>query len=229
LATIAKYLYEKVFSVYLEIIELTQGIDEKTQVFPGSPNPKILKWSNFAVNGYDSELIFTSTHVGTHIDSPAHFCNNGIPVDKIPLSRLVVFNKTKVLEIKKRNNDIIGVDDLKAFDINNNDTILINTGWSSNRFSDNYFKNNPGLSKQASEYLSDLQINLVGIDSPNIDPAIDENFNAHKVLSARNIPIIENLVNLDKIKGNSNFIFIALPLNLKGCSGSPIRAIAIIE
>jgi arylformamidase len=167
--------------------------------------------------------------VGTHIDSPAHFCNNGISVDMIPLSKLIVFNKTKILEIKKKNSNIIEINDLKGFDINNNDTVLINTGWSSNRFNENYFKNSPGLSKQAAEYLSELQINLVGIDSPNIDPATDENFSAHKVLSAKSIPIIENLINLDKIRGINDFVFISLPLRLKGCSGSPIRAIAVTK
>ena len=48
---------------YLEIIDLTQEIDENTQVFPGSSNLKILKWSNDIIDGYDSEMIFTSTHI----------------------------------------------------------------------------------------------------------------------------------------------------------------------
>jgi arylformamidase len=203
-------------------------MNEKTQVFPGSSNLKILKWSNYELHGYDSEMIFSSTHLGTHIDAPIHFSPSGESVEKIPLKKIVILDNTKVLKIIKNDNENIDINDINKYDIKKNDTILICTGWSSNRFKDKYFKKNPGLSKQAAEYLTDLEINLVGIDTPNIDPASDKKFNSHKIFSTKGIPIIENLINLDKI-GRDNFIFVALPLKLKNCSGSPIRAIALIN
>ena len=201
---------------------------ESTQVFPGSPNLKILKWSNYDLHQYDSEVIFTSTHLGTHMDAPIHFASSGEPVEGIPLKKTVVLDNTRVLKIIKNDHEYIGVNEIKKYNIEKNDTVLINTGWSSNKLKDKYFKKNPGLSKMAAEYLSDLGINLVGIDSPSIDPALDKEFSSHKVFSSKSIPIVENLVNLDKIK-KDNFIFIALPLKLKNCSGSPVRAVAIIK
>ena len=39
---------------------------------------------------------------------------------------------------------------------------------------------------------------------------------------------IENLINLDKLLLRKEFTFMALQLKLKNCSGSPIRALAII-
>lgn len=201
---------------------------ESTQVFPGSPNLKILKWSNYDLHQYDSEVIFTSTHLGTHMDAPIHFASGGEPVEGIPLKKTVVLDNTRVLKIIKNDHEYIGVNEIKKYNIEKNDTVLINTGWSSNKLKDKYFKKNPGLSKMAAEYLSDLGINLVGIDSPSIDPALDKEFSSHKVFSSKSIPIVENLVNLDKIK-KDNFIFIALPLKLKNCSGSPVRAVAIIK
>ena len=89
-----------------------------------------------------------------------------------------------------------------------------------------YFTNSPGLSKAAAKYLAEIKINLVGIDSPNIDPATDEDFGSHRIFSENNILILENLMNLDKLL-NKRFTLIALHLKLKNCSGSPIRAIAI--
>jgi arylformamidase len=201
---------------------------ESTQVFPGSPNLKILKWSNYDLHQYDSEVIFTSTHLGTHMDAPIHFASGGESVEGIPLKKTVVLDNTRVLKIIKNDHEYIGVNEIKKYNIEKNDTVLINTGWSSNKLKDKYFKKNPGLSKMAAEYLSDLGINLVGIDSPSIDPALDKEFSSHKVFSSKSIPIVENLVNLDKIK-KDNFIFIALPLKLKNCSGSPVRAVAIIK
>lgn len=212
----------------MKIIDLTQEMDENTQVFPGSSNLKILKWSSYIMHGYDSEMIFTSTHIGTHIDAPVHFNPSGESVEKIPLKKIVILDNAKVLKIKKNDDENINVDEIKKFDIKKNDTILIYTGWSTNRFKDKYFKKNPGLSKLAAEHLTELEINLIGIDSPNIDPALDKKFNSHIIFSAKNIPIIENLINLDKIN-KDNFIFIALPMKLKNCSGSPIRAIALIK
>lgn len=44
----------------------------------------------------------------------------------------------------------------------------------------------------------------------------------------RNILIIENLINLNKI-GEKKFYFIGLPLKIKGATGSPIRAVAITK
>jgi arylformamidase len=42
------------------------------------------------------------------------------------------------------------------------------------------------------------------------------------------VPIIENLVNLDQI-GQARFTFIGLPLRIKGNTGSPIRAVAVLD
>ncbi len=212
----------------MRILDLTQKINENTQVFPGTPNLKILKWSNYEMHEYDSEMIFASTHLGTHIDSPIHFNPTGESVEKIPLEKIVILDNTKVLRIIKNDDEVIGVDELKTYNIKKNDTLLIYTGWSSNRLKDKYFKKNPGLSEQAAEHLANLEINLVGIDCPNIDPAWDIKFKSHKIFSAKSIPIVENLINLDKIS-KDNFIFIALPLKLENCSGSPIRAIALIS
>jgi len=212
----------------MNIIDLSQELDENTQVFPGDPNLKLLQWSNYTIQGYKSETIFTTSHIGTHIDAPSHFNPDGISVEKIPLEKTVILSKAKVLRIKKDDDEKIEPKDLKEFDIVQNDTLLIYTGWSLNRQKDNYFKNNPGLSKLGADYLAELKINLIGIDSPNIDPAIDKEFSAHRIFSIKNIPIIENLINLDKINQES-FIFIALPLKLKYSSGSPVRAIALIN
>ena len=210
----------------MQIIDLTQEIDEHIQVFPGSPKVSLLQWSNFESHKFASEVIFCSTHVGTHIDAPYHFKSTGNTIDKISLKRLIVKEKIKVLKIEKEDDEEIEISDLKNYEIRENDSILINTNWSKYKHMNKYFTNSPGLSKAAAKYLSEIKINLVGIDSPNIDPATDEDFSSHKIFSENNILILENLMNLDKLL-NKRFIFIALPLKLKNCSGSPIRAVAI--
>jgi len=212
----------------LQIVDLTQEIDECIQVFPGSPRVSLLQWSNYGTHKFASEAIFCSTHVGTHIDAPYHFNMSGSTVEKISLEKLIVQDKIKVLKIEKKDDEKIEIDDLKNHEIMENDSILINTNWSKNKDLDKYFSNSPGLSKAAANYLAEIKINLIGIDSPNIDPATDNEFSSHKIFSESNILVIENLMNLDKLL-NSRFTFIALPLKLKNCSGAPIRAVAILD
>lgn len=213
----------------LNIIDLSQDIDNNTQVFPGSPNVSLLQWSTFETHKYASEAIFCSTHIGTHIDAPYHFNKDGITVDKISLEKLVIYKNIKVIKTNKSENESIKVYDLEVHEIKPNDTILINTNWSRNRHSKKYFEANPGLSVEAAEFLAKKSINLIGIDSPSIDPAFDLEFRSHKTFSDNDIPIIENLTNLEMLLDKSNFTFIALPLKLKDCSGSPVRALAILE
>ena len=110
--------------------------------------------------------------MGTHIDAPVHFSSGGGSVEQIPLTKIVILDNTKVLKIIKNDNEDIGVNVIKKYNVEKNDTVLIYTGWSSNKLKDKYFKKNPGLSKMAAEYLSDLGINLVGIDSPSIESSI---------------------------------------------------------
>ncbi|MDF0680244.1 MAG: cyclase family protein [Candidatus Nitrosocosmicus sp.] len=57
-----------------------------------------------------------------------------------------------------------------------NDTILINTDWVLNRALIS-ISIKTGLSEAAAKYLASSEINLVGIDGPSIDPAIDHDFN----------------------------------------------------
>lgn len=212
----------------MQIVDLTQEIDEFIQVFPGSPRVSLLQWSNYETHKFASEAIFCSTHVGTHVDAPYHFNMNGSTVEKISLEKLIVQDKIKVLKIEKNDDEKIEIDDLKNHEIMENDSILINTNWSKNKDLDKYFSNNPGLSKAAANYLAEIKINLIGIDSPNIDPATDNEFSSHKIFSESNILVIENLMNLDKLL-NIRFTLIALPLKLKNCSGAPIRAVAILN
>ena len=69
----------------------------------------------------------------------------------------------------------------------------------------------------------------LGFDTIGIDPVSDMLLPRHrKLLGNRDIVIIENLTNLDKI-GGGLFTFAALPLKYKDADGAPTRAVAILE
>lgn len=210
-------------------IDLTLEISEKLPTFPGSPKPQFIPWSKIKTDGYNLELLFLSTHSGTHLDAPYHFDKNGIKIHQIPLKRLV--SSAILIKQKKKANQAITKNDIQSFEkkygkILENSTIIFETEWSKLLQKKDYFKKNPGLSTSAAKYLVSKRINLVGIDSPSIDLGTNSKFEVHQILSKNNILILENLVNLNRIT-RVFFRLVVLPLKLHGATGSSVRAIAI--
>ena len=209
-------------------IDLTLTISKSIPSFPGSPTPQFLSWSNLKEDGYNLELLFLSSHTGTHLDAPFHFVKYGIKIDQIPLGRLM--GKAILIKIRKSKNSPITKSDILQFEKKNGSipdksSVFFFTDWQKNLKNDNYFTENPGLALSAATYLAQKKTNLVGIDSPSIDLGKDESFSVHHVLSKNNILIVENLANLNKIK-SKEFDFTILPLKLKDATGSPVRAVA---
>ena len=209
-------------------IDLSLTISESIPSFPGSPTPQFIDWSNLKEDGYNLELLFLSSHTGTHLDAPYHFVKNGLKINQIPLERLV--GKGIIIKLKKSKNTPITKSDIIQFEkkngtIPNHSSVFFYTGWQKNLKKQNYFTENPGLDTSSANYLASKKINLVGIDSPSIDLGKNESFNVHQILSKNNILIVENLANMNKIK-SKEFSFTILPLKLKDATGSPVRAIA---
>lgn len=210
-------------------LDLTLTISTSIPTFPDSPKPQFILWSTLKDDEYNLELLFLSSHTGTHLDAPYHFVKNGIKIHQIPLDRLV--GNGILIKIRKGKNQSITKNDLILFErkhgnIPKNSSIFFYTEWQKNLNSNYYFINNPGLSESAATYLVSKKINLVGIDSPSIDLGQDKIFKVHKILAKNNILIVENLANLNKIS-SKQFDFVILPLKLKDATGSPVRAIAI--
>jgi kynurenine formamidase len=227
----------------VEAIDLTAEISQQIRVFPGSPSPSFIQWSKFDTHGYDSEVVFMSTHTGTHMDAPSHFVKGGQSIDRIPASRFVC--NALLLEIPKSAGQVIEPYDIPDADIVENDTIVFLTGWERRHAESDYMTSNPGLSKEAAVLLGKKRINAVGIDGPSIDAGSDQSFSAHHILLGNGILIIENLRHLGVLAGKlpatrrerrggasmapMRFTLIVAPLKLAGASGSPVRAIGLIS
>lgn len=201
-------------------------IAPKMRVFPGSPQPSFIEWSKIDVQGYYSEVMFLSTHTGTHIDAPSHFVQDSTTIDKIRVSKFV--SRSILIKIPKGADQLITKNDFSNREIKANDTVVFATGWEKRSKKDDYMINNPGLSLDAAEYLVRNRVNAVAIDGPSIDRGIDNSFNIHNALLSNDIPIIENLCNLTALSSFESFTLIVNPLKLVGASGSPVRAIALV-
>jgi len=215
----------------MKIIDLTLTVSDKIPTFPGSPQPSFIPWENVKEDGYNLELLFLSTHTGTHMDAPFHFLEKGAKIHEISLKKLV--SEAVLIKSKKKDGESITKIDIQKFEkkhgkIVSFSSVIFYTGWQRNLQKKYYFTKNPGLSVSAAKYLASKKINLVGIDSPSIDLGKDSKFSVHQIFAKKGMLIVENLANLEKIK-SPKFHLVVLPLKLKNATGSPVRAIAFVE
>ncbi len=209
-------------------VDLTLSISGRLPVFPGSPQVHTIPWQSHDLHGYGLELVAMSTHTGTHIDAPYHFDPAGATMDKIPISRLV--RTSMLVRTRKRRGQNITAGQIEALErdtqkLGPETTIVFETGWSS-RLDARYFERSPGLEPGAARLLARRRINMVGIDSPSIDPGDTESYPAHRALARSGTVIVENLCNLARVR-TAEFELAVLPLKLARTSGAPARAVAL--
>ena len=215
----------------MKVIDLTLTVSNKIPTFPGSPQPNFIPWENIKEDGYNLEVLFLSSHTGTHMDAPYHFLEKGAKIHEISLEKLV--SEAALIQSRKSGSQSITKADIQKFEkkhgkIENFSSVIFYTGWQKNLQKKYYFTKNPGLSVSAAKYLATKKISLVGVDSPSIDLGKDSKFSVHQIFAKKGMLIVENLANLNKIK-LPTFHLVILPLKLKNATGSPVRAIAFVD
>jgi kynurenine formamidase len=75
--------------------------------------------------------------------------------------------------------------------------------------------------------LANRKLHAIGIDTASIDFGQSTTYDTHRLLYEANIPGFENLNALDRLPATGATI-LALPMKIKGGSGAPLRAIAIL-
>lgn len=231
-----------------KLVDLTYSFDEKTIYWPTS---KPFTWEKeawgrsegfwFAAGRYSA-----SEHGGTHLDAPIHFAEGGATVDQIPVAKLV--GKAFVIDISeacRKNADyLLTVQDITNWEkrygrVPGHSIVLIRTGWG--RFWGDRKKylgtdvphdvanlHFPGISREAAELLArQRKVAAVGVDTASLDHGSSKNFVAHQVLTGANVYGLENVANLDALPPKGATV-IALPMKIRGGTGSPTRIVAIL-
>ena len=213
-------------------IDLSRTIKPGMWVFPAYIAPVVREWTSRELHGFRSNLLMLIEHTGTHVDSPAHFIEEGSFIDEVSLDRFC--GRAIILDLHHLvvNNKAFTVDEieksiLKTRAAPDKAIILLRTGWEDKWSTDDY-QRNPGLSKETAEYIVRRRVKAVGIDAPSIDAGDSKDFPAHVTLLKEGVVIYENLKNLESV-GEAEFTFMGLPLRIEKGSASPVRAIAIVE
>jgi kynurenine formamidase len=199
--------------------------------------------------GYCVERVELSTHSGTHLDAPHHYGptadgGKGRTVDELPLRWGV--GDGVLLDMRyKGPAESIWKADLQAelerigYQLKPGDIPLIWTGTSAHFDTAGYDRLHPGLRREATSYLLDCGVNLIGIDAWSIDRPFDvmideaksgnpaQLWESHLLGREREFAQIEMLCNLDQLPRPSGFTVLALPVKVEGASGAWSRVVAL--
>jgi kynurenine formamidase len=233
------------------IVDLSHGYGEDTVFWPTAEpfNLEVVAAGETDAGYYYAANNFTtSEHGGTHLDAPVHFARGRHTVDEIPLERLI--GPAVVVDVSAKasaNADyLVTVGDFEAFEathgrIPDGALLLVRTGFSSrwpdaarylgtaergpDAVANLHF---PGIDPAAAKWLvAERTIHALGIDTASIDYGQSTLYETHRTLFEANIPGFENLNALDQLPPTGAFV-VALPMKIKGGSGGPLRAIAIV-
>ncbi|TMD98408.1 MAG: cyclase family protein [Chloroflexi bacterium] len=120
-------------------------------------------------------------------------------------------------------------------EVREGDVVLVRTGFGALWSKPDEYLRAAGVSAAGSRWLIDRKVRAVGADNMAFDvmgppdPELKVTLPGHILLLVRaGIPIIENL-NLEELAAAKvqEFLFVCLPLKMRGATGSPVRPIAI--
>ena len=201
------------------IIDISPEISQSIAVFPGD-TPFSKETALSFENGDHLMLssINSTVHLGAHTDAPCHYSKNGDSIEKAKLDNYV--GPSQVIEININRGQRILPEHLNGQQI-----LAPRILFKTNSFPDpnNWNDDFNALSAELIDYLHHEGVFLVGIDTPSVDLANDQDLLSHTKIAEFELSILEGIVLKDVPEGL--YELIALPLPLKGLDASPVRAI----
>jgi kynurenine formamidase len=176
-----------------------------------------------------------SDHAGTHVDAWSHLSSDprASSVDRMPLDRFVG-RATVVDAASYAAGQSIPVQVLDHPLPDGCEVVLFRTAACPDPppSPSVYLTEFPGLTSELVHLLADRGVRAVGTDARSIDLAADEGgahgLPAHRACLAREVVVFENLLLPEDLVGRE-FLFVGVPLHLVGATGSPVRAVAILD
>lgn len=208
------------------IIDLSYEVDPDN--YPPD-RPFELKLGYLADNAFKYD-VRTHSHVGTHIEFPAHFFESGSDATAYPLDAF--YGRAVLLDIKNAaeaaQTSATLLDKLIGAKVQPGDIIICRNSDKESLASDDKQKL-PTLTPDAAQWFAEKGIKMLGIDNNfRLGKDIPDGRALHDILMSKGVTFIEWLDNLDSIT-QSVFFFMALPYKVRKMDSSWCRAIAIEE
>jgi kynurenine formamidase len=215
------------------IVDLSVVLDERTQTYPGDPEPSISQAARIESDGFNLLALHIGSQSGTHVDAPYHFIEGGPRLEDCDLS---LFNGPGVIVDVTGHGDRqpITWDDLEPHRdrVRPGTIVALATGWSDRHLGTDRYYAHPFLDPEACRRLIDLGIRTVAIDALNVDQTTlpgegEPIFPCHMSFLGAGGIFAENLTGLGAVDFDDPLISL-LPIRLGGdADGAPCRAVAL--
>ena len=236
-----------------KLIDLSMPVHNDMVSFPRVVRPALVMyetWQQFAERvgaakfGVDwltaHCLIVIGDHIGTHVDSLRHMRDNAPGPEGIPLE--YCYGDGVVLDFRHLPKGAgITVDDVKA--ALGEDRLHAQAarhrpdphrarGRSTTR--EEYLTDHVGMTGEATHWLLDQGIKMMGTDAVTFDPPVWAMFErkqfweAHRVMLEREYYHLENMANFDQLPPHG-FKLSLFPVKWVNTTAAPVRAVAILD
>jgi kynurenine formamidase len=237
----------------VEVIDLTAPLSAQTPILK-LPEPLGQTWPfglteisryNEAGPAWYWNNITTGEHTGTHLDAPIHWVTgkDGADVAQLPARRLIA--PAVVLDFAaesgKNPNFLLEKHHVLAWQekhgpLPKGGWLLYRTGWDAHARDEAAFLNagqTPGISVECARWLAETApIQGVGVETVGTDAgaahSFDPAFPCHSFLLGHDKYGLTQLQNLATLPATGAVLFVG-PLPIVGGSGSPCRALALVE
>jgi len=227
-----------------QFVDLTHAFSPETPVWSGfgqakfsaAADPKTHEPYTIPKDGFRASYYEMVGQYGTHVDPPAHFAENGITMDRIPLKqmilRLIVLDDTPYLG--KDPNHAFSVDDLKDWErkhgrVPSGAFAALRTDmykdWDADpeRFKRSEF---PAWSLETVKFLVEKR-GVTAISHESMDTDTTEKMESETYMLQQGHFQIEVMANLDQVPAKGALIVVTWP-KVKDGLGFPARAFAIL-
>jgi kynurenine formamidase len=155
-----------------KLFDLAQPIGPgHTYVWPYFPDVRWYKVGYHGQHGLATYMVDNLTmHTSSHADAPYHDLEDGVTIDKMPLSSY--FGEAVVLNIPKNALETITAQDLKKAKptIHRGDIVVVVSGWYKKVGSEETFMvRHPGLTPDAADWLVKKKVKALAVDFGSVD------------------------------------------------------------
>jgi kynurenine formamidase len=250
-------LAEAIRSATVDVIDLTAPLSSSTPILKlPEPFGNTVPFTLHEISRYDDRGpawywndITTGEHTGTHFDAPVHWVTgrDGQDVSQVPLTRLIA--PAAVLDFTARAGAdadfLLEVDHIKEWESQHGALpaggwLLYRTGWDArSRDQDTFLNANetgphtPGVSVECARWLAqEAPVIGFGVETVGTDAgaahSFDPPFPCHSSMLGADKYGLTQLQNLALLPPQGAMIIVS-PLPITGGSGSPCRALALVE
>ena len=209
----------------MKIFDISLPISPELPVWPGDPAIELERVESMDEGAHANvSKLSASVHIGTHVDAPHHFLNDGRTVEQLPLD--VLTGPCYVVQLPD-GVEAITEDALEGMSLPANiKRILFGTSnsrfWS--RAETTFQEDFVAVTEDGAAWLVQHGIRLVGVDYLSVAP-FGDSAQTHRRLLEAGVVVVEGL-DLSAVPRGFYELY-CLPLKLRGSDGAPARAILV--